>query len=287
MTTPGSSPGPADHPASSRHEASPPLVQPPLQERSRRTLQKLLSAGLDLLESEGPEALTVGAITRRARVSVGSFYARFQGKDDLLRFLGESALEESLESWDGRSDPSDTTPDEPAAAEAIEFAVDSLLTLFLEGSGRTLALLDGVQDPPPSRRRRLEVRVAGGVAELTGLDPVRAGLRVRALVGLLHDAARRALLGDLGEVEYGFLPGRETLREEGIALLLKGRVRDVSGRRPGEVLSAPPLEPSPLRELEPPMDVAPEEDANTKGDPGEPSPEADQLPEPDPFDVWG
>jgi AcrR family transcriptional regulator len=56
-----------------------PLVKTPLQDRSRKTLERILAAGWALLEEGGPDALTVQAITQRARTSVGSFYARVHG----------------------------------------------------------------------------------------------------------------------------------------------------------------------------------------------------------------
>jgi hypothetical protein len=118
---------------------------------------------------------------------------------------------------------------------------------------------------------------------MTGLDPVRAGLRVRALVGLLHDAARRRLLGDRGEVEYGFLPGREMLREEGIALLTGG----AAGEGAKVEASAPAAETMATLPSPPRTDVAPKEAAPPKATPSETAPEGEMPPEPDPFDVWG
>ena len=62
---------------------------PPKQTRSRRTLERIVQASLDILEREGPDGLTVQAIVERAGSSVGSFYARFGGKDDLLEYVGD------------------------------------------------------------------------------------------------------------------------------------------------------------------------------------------------------
>ncbi len=87
-------------------------VHPPKQSRSRRTLERIRRAALEILDQDGPDGLTVQAIVTRARSSVGSFYARFDGKDDLLADLGEQmwldAAERwdeavALRSWDGRS----------------------------------------------------------------------------------------------------------------------------------------------------------------------------------------
>jgi AcrR family transcriptional regulator len=66
-----------------------PRVQTPLQDRSRRTLEKILQATEELLATRSFDDIGVNDIVRRARSSVGSFYARFQSKDDLLPYLYE------------------------------------------------------------------------------------------------------------------------------------------------------------------------------------------------------
>jgi AcrR family transcriptional regulator len=77
------------------------------------------------LEEGGPEAVTVQAVVSRARSSVGSFYARFRGKDELLEHLrghlrssAEAEWSETLEgaSWD-ESLPS-------VAARAVDLLLD-------------------------------------------------------------------------------------------------------------------------------------------------------------------
>ena len=65
----------------------------PKQHRSRQTLQRITRAALELIGQNGVEGTTVGAITRRAGSSVGSVYARFDGKSDLLHYLDERIWE--------------------------------------------------------------------------------------------------------------------------------------------------------------------------------------------------
>ena len=76
------------------------LVNPPKQSRSRRTLERIVGAALDILEAEGPDALTVQAIVERSGSSVGSFYARFSGKADLLEYLGDRVWREAAARWE-------------------------------------------------------------------------------------------------------------------------------------------------------------------------------------------
>lgn len=64
-------------------------VSEPLQERSRRTLERLLEAAGELLEERTFHELTVQEVVKRAGSSVGSFYARFEDKEALLDYLDE------------------------------------------------------------------------------------------------------------------------------------------------------------------------------------------------------
>ena len=73
---------------------------PPKQSRSRRTLERIVQAALEILEEQGYTALTVQSVVDRANSSVGSFYARFSGKEDLLDYLGERVWDQALQRWD-------------------------------------------------------------------------------------------------------------------------------------------------------------------------------------------
>jgi len=70
---------------------------PPKQARSLETVQRLLDAAEQLLETEGLEAATVPAIAKKARVSVGVVYRRFPDKDTLLRAVWERFLAQKRE----------------------------------------------------------------------------------------------------------------------------------------------------------------------------------------------
>src|SRR3954470_13495267 len=68
-------------------------LRPPQQRRSRESLERTLAAGTELLEEGGYEAFTINEVARRAKVSVGSLYGRFQSKDGLFHELQARALE--------------------------------------------------------------------------------------------------------------------------------------------------------------------------------------------------
>jgi len=69
----------------------------PQQERSRRTLEKLLKATTEVLEQHGLEGATIPRIAERAGVSVGSVYRRFDDKDALFKAAFLDLIERAAE----------------------------------------------------------------------------------------------------------------------------------------------------------------------------------------------
>lgn len=85
-------------------------VAPPKQARAERTLHRLLDAAEALIEERGLAGVSIPEIVRRARSSVGGFYARFRDKNELLRALEERFFNEQrarlerltrIEAWAG------------------------------------------------------------------------------------------------------------------------------------------------------------------------------------------
>lgn len=75
-------------------------VRPPQQDRSRRTLERLLEAAEELVIERGFDRTSVAAIARRAGSSVGAFYSRFRDKDALLHGLLDRFIEQSVATMD-------------------------------------------------------------------------------------------------------------------------------------------------------------------------------------------
>lgn len=59
----------------------------PQQDRSRTSLRRLLETAEPMLERDGYGKFTLQALSKRARVSIGSIYHMFEGKQDLIREL--------------------------------------------------------------------------------------------------------------------------------------------------------------------------------------------------------
>lgn len=102
-----------------------PPLRPPKQARSRRTLDRICRASLELMEEGGVESATVAAIVERAETSVGSFYARFSGKDDLIRYLQDRIWAEAGNRWDAALAEKDW------GALSIESVVEGVVALLL------------------------------------------------------------------------------------------------------------------------------------------------------------
>lgn len=82
---------PASYKSPARHDveasAGLPAQQRELRAQGRRTLRRLLDAGLRVFARRGYHAARVDDIVRAARTSHGTFYLYFANKEDLLRAL--------------------------------------------------------------------------------------------------------------------------------------------------------------------------------------------------------
>jgi AcrR family transcriptional regulator len=77
------------------------------------------------MEEGGVENATVAAIVKRAEASVGSFYARFAGKDDLIRYLQDRIWSEATDRWDRALKAQDWS------VLALESVVEGVVSLLL------------------------------------------------------------------------------------------------------------------------------------------------------------
>ena len=194
----------------------PAQINPPKQDRSRRTLERIVAASLELLATDGPAGLTVHKVVARADSSVGSFYARFRGKDDLLDYLGERVWTEALGRWNEALGSTDWS--EHGLGDLIRSSV-ALLADAQRSRSVYLKALDRVSGPRTHAYETFRTEVLDGVArlllsrssEMDHDDPERAvRLGLRAVMGVL-DAESRAVSDRLD---------RDTLVDECSRLLL-------------------------------------------------------------------
>lgn len=155
-------------------------LSPPKQVRSRRTLDRILDAAAEIARAEGVERLTVARVVRRARSSVGSFYARFGGRDDLVRFLRERAGDEARRRW------SESVEECRREGTSLESVVRRLVRGRIRGEeeeiGRWTALSEDPKRSDGGERSRFEEEMMEDFCqlllerrqEITHGDPVRA-----------------------------------------------------------------------------------------------------------------
>jgi len=138
-------------------------VAGPKQARSERTLQRLLDAAQVLIEEKGHAAVSIPEIARRARSSVGGFYARFRDKNELLRALEERHF---IEVWQRLEALADARRwENVSTAKVVEAAVAELVSVTRERRRLIAAfLVSAIQDPAIREgglrfRRRVEERI--------------------------------------------------------------------------------------------------------------------------------
>jgi AcrR family transcriptional regulator len=207
----------------------PPRLQPPQQPRSRKTLERIVAAGLAILEEEGPSGVTVQAVVSRARSSVGSFYARFRGKDDLLAYLADSVRDSAIAEW--RESVAEPQLSGALLPEMVASAVDHLVEVRERWDASVKAaagLADRSSDHDAFRRsvvEELATRLLERRSEVTHPHPdvaVRVGLW--AVLGVIDHEGSSVTTTDLDS---------DGLRRECATLLmsyLAGRPATESGR---------------------------------------------------------
>ena len=198
-------------------DASTARLNPPQQYRSRKTLERIVRASLDILDAEGPDGLTVQAIVDRAGSSVGSFYARFGGKADLLDYLGARVWDEALDRWNERLASRDWS--ELELSQIVEGAV-MLLVDSQESRAAFLRTVDRATGGNDAAYLAFRAHVVAGIGALllehqTDIDHVDPELAVRlgllAVVGMISAATRPG----------GQVVQRDTLVGEARDLLLR------------------------------------------------------------------
>ncbi|TDL39622.1 TetR/AcrR family transcriptional regulator [Arthrobacter nitrophenolicus] len=101
----------------------------PKQARSRQSFEKTIEAALALLQERGNDEFTLADVSARSGVSIGSIYARFQGKDELLRVAHGRKMDDIDAVSTHLFEPLPTRPDaalESVAREAVDLIIDVL-----------------------------------------------------------------------------------------------------------------------------------------------------------------
>lgn len=164
-------------PATSRADTSTPRasldVRPPLQRRTREQWERVLDAGLALLDEAGYEGFTIPAMCARAGVPPRALYARVESKDALFlavyehgiaRVVADHAIFRRPGVWEHLDDH-----------ERVSLAVRSVTKIFHAHRDflRAIVLISGAH-PEVARRG---ARYRADLAELFGSVLERVKLR--------------------------------------------------------------------------------------------------------------
>jgi AcrR family transcriptional regulator len=141
---------------------------PPAQGRSLATLDRIVRATEAVLAERGPSGVTVGRVVRRARASVGSFYARFDDKDAAIRYAQQRFWGSLEVAWDQYLDPSRWTEVSPIGV--VAGLIRTLVRVQVRDARRLRAFMTDALERPRSglieRTVALDRHVARGVAAL-------------------------------------------------------------------------------------------------------------------------
>jgi AcrR family transcriptional regulator len=114
-------------------------VRAPQQTRSQKTLDRILDAAEKLLVKKTFEEISVAEIVKKARSSIGSFYARFADKDALLLVLQARFYTESLLTAQAALDPKNW--EKVPLSTIIPSVVTFMCEAYVERIGLRRALL--------------------------------------------------------------------------------------------------------------------------------------------------
>jgi AcrR family transcriptional regulator len=109
------------------------VPQPPRQKRSRESLERAVAAGVEVITELGWDGFTVAEVSRRAKVSVGSLYARFGSKEELFLAAQSRAIEVMAQEARVYYDHERWADAEPL--EVVTGAIDGLVRNFERHGG--------------------------------------------------------------------------------------------------------------------------------------------------------
>jgi AcrR family transcriptional regulator len=166
-----------------------------------------------ILDEEGPGGLTVQAIVDRAGSSVGSFYARFTGKDDLLTYLGERMWREASERWDQALATRDWS------TLGLRELADGSVRLLWETAGSRVAALKALDRAPGGMNDAYEAFRGHLLRGISGLLLDRRQEMSHRDPELAVQVGLRAVLG-IVEHDRGTEADREQMTGEAVTMLL-------------------------------------------------------------------
>lgn len=101
----------------------------PQQDRSRRTLERIVDTSIQILGEEGWDAVTVGEVERRSGVSRGAFYTRFPTREALLDHVENTVMQRVVLDQSEALDEAEGSG-HSTLEEAVYAGVGAIATIF-------------------------------------------------------------------------------------------------------------------------------------------------------------
>ncbi|GAA1650358.1 TetR/AcrR family transcriptional regulator [Actinoplanes couchii] len=120
-------------------------IRTPQQDRSREKLERIYAVAFELLVEGGWDAVTVGEVERRSKVSRSTFYLRFPTREALTDYVRQRLLQEVATAQDAAFEQARATPP-TSLAEAVHAATEALAGIC-RVYGPALGRLDFGDDP--------------------------------------------------------------------------------------------------------------------------------------------
>jgi AcrR family transcriptional regulator len=178
------------------------LARPAFQRRARATSDAIIDAGLTLLRERDFTDVSVAEVAAKAGVSVGGFYARFEGKEALLHALAAEVLADCAGAIDRAFAPARMT--RASVEDVVRAYVRGMVRKFREHKGAILQVIRHARAGDPlhglavrdfndrvHRRLREQLRARGH--DITHPDP---GFAMDFGLFVVSAAAREGVLGD-------------------------------------------------------------------------------------------
>ncbi len=174
-------------------QASETMRKSPTQARAAQTVDAIVEAATQILQSDGEERLTTNRIAERAGVSIGSLYQYFADKEAIIEAIAErerskvvTAIVKSLSDVD----PADL---ENAAREVIRTLVNAFARRRRARRIIVMTMLRRWQDAPDKGAEEIAqflvaAAVRGKAAGGRPMTPVSAFVVTRALAGAIRAA---------------------------------------------------------------------------------------------------
>ena len=139
-------------------EHSSDLAAPVRQDRSRRSLARILASAEDILRHEGVDGFSIASIARSSGVSVGGIYARVKSKEGLLQLVKRSVTARISEGLARKLEAAD-----PLVESIVDAYIDNLTEMFSADENIHRALfMPGVV--PREASRSADARKRAGAA---------------------------------------------------------------------------------------------------------------------------